>query len=280
MLILITDLDGTLLDSDYSFREALPALAEAKSRKIPIVLCTSKTRAETEYYRVLLGNKHPFIVENGGALYIPERHFPIHINSTLHRDEYAVIEIGSPYADIVHSLQQAAAESGCTVRGFHQLAAEEISELCNMPLAAAQRAKQREYDEPFQILDGNSDLLFEAIQKRKNRWTRGGRFYHLLGVNDKAHCVALLRHFYEKFYESVVVVGLGDGLNDAGFLNAVDVPLLMESKEIKELKKAVPHGRLCQSGPLGWNTAVLDAIRTYLCASENRPTLEPEGGVS
>jgi len=271
MLVLITDLDGTLLDSAYAFKEALPALAELRSRQIPVVLCTSKTRAEAEYYRDQLDNTYPFIVENGGALFIPERHFPISINSVLHRDEYAVIEIGSPYADIVHCLQQAASESGCNVRGFHQMRAEEISELCNMPLEAAQRAKQREYDEPFRILDGDSELLFEAIKKRKNRWTRGGRFYHILGANDKGHCVALLRHLYEKIYGSVVVVGAGDGLNDAGFLNVVDVPLLMESNEIDKLQKAVPRGRLCQSGPSGWNAAVLDVIRTYQGDSASRP---------
>ena len=263
MLVCITDLDGTLLDANYSFEVAQPALRELKIRQIPLVLCTSKTRAEAEFYRLRLDNTHPFIVENGGALYIPENHFPLPIRSAVRRDGYAVIEFGDPYPEIVQDLLEAAAESGCTVRGFHQMSVEEIGTRCNMPPPAAQMAKQREYDEPFEILNGNSARLFDAIQKRKRRWTQGGRFYHILGANDKGHCVILLRHFYERIYRLVTVVGLGDGLNDAGFLNLTDIPLLLESEQIKALQKAVPRGRLCPAGPGGWNAAVLDVIHDY-----------------
>jgi mannosyl-3-phosphoglycerate phosphatase len=269
MLLCITDLDGTLLDANYSFEEARPALKELKDRQIPLIFCTSKTRAEVESYRLRLDNRHPFIVENGGALYIPESYFPLPINSAEHRDGYAVIEFGSPYSEIVQTLLDAAEESRCTVRGFYQMNVEEVSQRFNMPPSAAQLAKMREYDEPFEILDGDSERLFEAIGKRKKRWTRGGRFYHLLGANDKGHCVILLRHFYERMHQSVVVVGLGDGLNDAGFLNFVDIPLLLESEGIEALKKAVPRGRLCPGGPGGWNAAILDIIGNY--CSESSP---------
>ncbi len=262
MFVFITDLDGTLLDEDYSFEAAQPALKELKERQIPLIMCTSKTRAEVEALRLELDNNYPFIVENGGALYIPENHFPLPINTETRRSGYAVIEFGSPYPEIVQCLRTAAEESGCTVRGFHQMSAEELSRRRNMPLDAAMRAKQREYDEPFEILEGDSARLFEAIQKQKKRWTRGGRFHHILGANDKGHCVILLRHFYERIYQSVVVVGLGDGLNDAGFLNLVDIPLLLESDEIKELQKAVPRGKICPGGAHGWTAAVLDVIRT------------------
>jgi mannosyl-3-phosphoglycerate phosphatase len=69
-LLVFSDLDGTLLDHDtYSFETARPALAELKERGIPLVLATSKTRAETESVRSALGNRHPFVVENGGAVY-------------------------------------------------------------------------------------------------------------------------------------------------------------------------------------------------------------------
>ncbi len=263
MLICVTDLDGTLLDENYSCEQARPALRELKDRRIPLIFCTSKTRAEVEAYRLQLDNTHPFIVENGGALYIPESHFPLPINSALHRDGYAVIEFGSPYPEIVQTLLECAEKSGCEVRGFYQMSAEEISERFNMTLSAAHLAKRREYDEPFEILSGDSARLLEEIGKRKRRWTRGGRFYHILGANDKGHCVILLRHFYERIYQSVVVVGLGDGLNDAGFLNAVDIPLLLESEEIEALKKEVPGGRVCPRGPRGWNSSVLDVLRDY-----------------
>jgi predicted mannosyl-3-phosphoglycerate phosphatase (HAD superfamily) len=68
MDVVFSDMDGTLLEhSTYSFAEAQPALDLLKSRGIPLDVCTSKTRSEVEFWRRLLGNKHPFIVENGGA---------------------------------------------------------------------------------------------------------------------------------------------------------------------------------------------------------------------
>jgi mannosyl-3-phosphoglycerate phosphatase len=267
MLALFTDLDGTLLDGAYSYEAAQPALKLLKSLRIPLILCTSKTRAEVEVCRSLLDNSHPFIVENGGALYIPEGYFPLTIKSPMHRDGYAVIEFGDPYHELVRCLLQASKDSGCAVRGFSQMSVEQISQRCNMSESAAGLAKKREYDEPFEILGGDAERLTDAIKEQKKRWTRGGSFYHILGANDKAHCASLLIHFYTRIYRNVITVGLGDGLNDAGFLNLVDIPILMESLAMAELKKAVPRGRQSPGpGPQGWNSAVLNVIEQNLFA--------------
>ena len=48
-IVIFTDLDGTLLHpKSYSFDAALPALNLIKEKKIPLVLCSSKTKAEIE----------------------------------------------------------------------------------------------------------------------------------------------------------------------------------------------------------------------------------------
>ncbi len=76
-VVVFSDLDGTLLEiGDYPLREAEPALQRLRSEGIPLVLCTSKTFAEVEWYRDRLRNTHPFIVESGGAIYIPKGYFP------------------------------------------------------------------------------------------------------------------------------------------------------------------------------------------------------------
>ncbi len=266
MLVFITDLDGTLLDDDYSCEAALPALDLLKRMRIPLVFCTSKTRAEVEAIRYRLGNHDPFIVENGGALYIPDSCFPWAFNALTHRGDCAVIEFGDPYPDLVHSLSRAAAASGCVVKGFHQMSVDEISACCRMPLETARLAKQREYDEPFKIIEGDPRILTAAIEQQKRRWTRGGCFYHILGANDKAHCAALLIHYYQTAFDHVLTVGLGDGPNDAGFLKLVDYPLILKSPAYKELMAAVPQGHLCEEGigPEAWNAAVLDILDRHL----------------
>ena len=71
-LLVVTDLDGTLLDHEtYSYAEAAPALAELRRRGIPLVLASSKTRAEMELLHAELGLSDPFICENGAAICTP-----------------------------------------------------------------------------------------------------------------------------------------------------------------------------------------------------------------
>ena len=71
-LIVVTDLDGTLLDHhSYSFRPAMPALACLRSLGIPCILNSSKTFDEMLELREKLNNTSPFVCENGGAVFIP-----------------------------------------------------------------------------------------------------------------------------------------------------------------------------------------------------------------
>jgi mannosyl-3-phosphoglycerate phosphatase len=77
MELVITDLDGTLLDREtHSFAGVAPALELLRRHGTPLVLCTSKTRVEAKYWRKSLENCDPFIVEDGGAVFVPETFLP------------------------------------------------------------------------------------------------------------------------------------------------------------------------------------------------------------
>jgi mannosyl-3-phosphoglycerate phosphatase len=94
--VVFSDVDGTLLDQDsYSWSAAKSAVEHLKQRNIPCVLVTSKTRAEVERLREQMGNNHPFIVENGGAAFVPRGYFPFQIPGSSRRDPYEVSEFGT-----------------------------------------------------------------------------------------------------------------------------------------------------------------------------------------
>lgn len=125
-------------------------------------------------------------------------------------------------------------------------------------------ARRREYDEPFEILGPGADQLLEGIERRNKRWTRGGRFYHILGASNKAHCVRLLIDLFRRAYGEITTAGLGDGLNDAGFLEAVDIPIVMKSPDSAQLLADVPRARLSDfPGSKGWNRAVLEILQEH-----------------
>jgi len=71
-ILVFTDLDGSLLNhDDYSFEEARPALDRLRKAKIPLIFVTSKTCREVEPLQNRLGLREPFIVENGGGIFVP-----------------------------------------------------------------------------------------------------------------------------------------------------------------------------------------------------------------
>lgn len=256
MKLIFTDLDGTLLDRDtYSFEPARPALERLRRLGIPWILVTSKTRAETEFWRGALGNQHPFIVENGAAAVIPEGYFGPSTPSRL--------EWGRPYAELVAALEEAARETRCAVRGFHGMTVDEVAAVCNLSPEQAALAKQREYDEPFELLDPSREgPLVEALERRGLRVSRGGRFYHASGPADKGQAVLALKRLYEDRSGPVTTIGLGDALNDLAFLRVVDIAVVVRSEQAERLMAELAGARLTeQPGPAGWNAAVLELTR-------------------
>jgi mannosyl-3-phosphoglycerate phosphatase len=263
MRLVFTDLDATLLDAHtYSFHAARPALRSLAAAAIPLILVTSKTRAEVEPLRRRLANRHPFVVENGGAAFIPPDYFTFPIENSVPRAGYHAVELGAPYTLLVDALLQASSSTGCRVAAFHAMTAEEVARRCGLPLQQARLAKLREYDEAFEILDPDREpALLAALEASSWRWTRGGRFYHVMGASDKARAVRLLIGLYRRAHGEVRSIGLGDAPNDAAFLNAVDDPVLIRSDRVQALRALVPAGSVTRlEGPAGWNEAVLERL--------------------
>ncbi len=131
--IIITDLDGSLLhERNYSYAEAKPALELIEQSDIPLILCSSKTRAELEVHRTRLGNHHPFIAENGGGIYIPEGYFPFPIDGEK-RNGYLVISLGIGYSEIRKRFISLRDRLKIPVRGFGDMNTREIMALTGLP---------------------------------------------------------------------------------------------------------------------------------------------------
>lgn len=260
-LVIITDLDGTLLHPiTYSFEEAMPALDLIRERGIPLVFCSSKTRAEIEVYRKRLDNGHPFISENGGGIYIPAGYFPLHGPGD-QREEYEVISLGSPYEEIRKRFAAMRERLGIVVRGFGDMSIEEVSGLTGLTVEEARLAKQRDFEEPFIFPDKPEDRFLREIEGEGLRWTQG-RFFHLMGDHHKGRAVHILRRLYERRDGPVITIGIGDSLNDLPFLVAVDRPVLVKKESgMHDGRINIPNlVRTEGIGPAGWNEAVMRLI--------------------
>ncbi len=231
--IVFTDLDGTLLDYyKYSFEKAIPALELLKKKNIPLVLCSSKTRKEIEYYREKLANNHPFISENGGGIFIPKNYFKFKIHSPKFivndENDYYAIKFGALYPDLRKTIERLRKE-GFKVKGFGDMTVKEIMELASLSADEAEMAKERDFDEPF-ILEGNeaeTQRLLSAIKARGFNCTQG-RFFHIIGNTDKGKAVELLKELYRKEFNEITTIALGDSSNDMHMFAAVDYPIVVQ----------------------------------------------------
>lgn len=137
-VVVFTDLDGTLLDcATYSYAPAEPALELLRRKKIPVVFCSAKTRAEQEVYRDELSIYDPFIVENGGAIFIGQGYFPFTFDYDKTWGGYLVIELGSPYQEIRRLLEEMRSDTGTNFKGFGDMSMEEVVIETGLPLDAS-----------------------------------------------------------------------------------------------------------------------------------------------
>ena len=265
--VVYTDLDGTLLDHNtYSFKPAAQALGLIREKSVPLVICTSKTRAEIEFYRRLIGNKEPFISENGGGIFIPEGYFEKDFEYQRETNGYKVIEFGTPSETLIEALRTISTETGIEIKGFSQMSAQELSEITGLDEHTAKLSQTRDYSEPFLILGDdeqteakNTETIVEKINLMGYRHTKGGRFHHILGKNDKGRAVATLNTLFQNEFGDVKSIGLGDSLNDLPMLNVVDIPVLVQKPDGSYDAKIKLANLLYADapGPYGWNSEIL-----------------------
>jgi mannosyl-3-phosphoglycerate phosphatase len=264
--IIYTDLDGTFLDEkNYSYLRSLPALQAAQERGIPVIFCSSKTRTEIEHIRTATEVNDPFIVENGGAIFVPDGYFPFAIEGSASRDGYAWIERGEPYSKLVDLFRMFRADfPGLGIVGFSDMTVKEIARECALTLVEAQRAKDREYSEPFRFSDPASEEIQGFLQKIIEgglQFSTGGRYYHLHGNYDKGMSVKFLNEMFFRAYGPITTVGLGDSQNDEPMLNNVELPIIVKRPSgIHDPKLAAQFtgARLTEHiGSRGWADAIM-----------------------
>lgn len=278
-IIIFTDLDGTLLSEAYSFDSALPALALIDQHRIPLVICSSKTRSEIEIFRARLNNNHPFISENGGGVFIPRGYFGPNVvipgSNKATEADYELIRLGAQYKDLRKTLIDLQKE-GFSIEGFGDMTAEEVAKAMGLTIEEAKMAKQRDFDEPFffEGKEGEIENLFDSIRAKGFNVTKG-KIYHLLGQSDKGRAVSFLIDLYRQKLDAIVTVGLGDSPNDIPMLAAVDVPVAVQKPDgSHDLLLKIPKLFRAQGiGPEGWNNIVKELIPQLISERATRKIL-------
>jgi mannosyl-3-phosphoglycerate phosphatase len=266
-VIVFTDLDGTLIDcSTYSFEKAAPALELLKEKNIPLVICSSKTRKEIEYYRKKIDNRHPFISENGGGIFIPKDYFDFRIQhpdvEIVNGDDYHIIRFGTRYSELRNMIEILRRE-GYRVKGFGDMTVEELARITNLSIEEAEMSKERDFDEPF-VFEGDkagTQKLLNAIKTKGFNYTQG-RFFHILGNYDKGKAVSILKALYKKKFGEIMTIAIGDSANDIPMLERVNYPIIVQKPDGNyDHRIDIPNLLKADGiGPEGWNSEIIRLI--------------------
>lgn len=232
-LVVYSDMDGTLLDHhSYSHAAAQPMLEELERRNIPLVLCTSKTRAEVLWWRSRLSNHHPFIIENGAAVLIPPGYFAEEPTDLTLQGGLLVHSFVQPREHWLRVVARAEQRFAASFRQFSRLDAQQIAELTGLELAMAELAAERQYGEAL-CWDGSEPArlaFIDEIERLGARVLQGGRFLHVSGQCDKGVAMNWLHRLYTQHYgQRTVSLACGDSENDRQMLETSDTALIVRS---------------------------------------------------
>ena len=268
-LIIFTDMDGSLLDHEtYSHEPADEVLAWLRSNQIPVVPCTSKTRAEMLVLSEELALVHPFVVENGAAIYMPPAYFPNLLSLPNDVTGLQVKKFTHSRAHWQAILANVPVHLNDAFVTFEALGVEGIMQLTGLGVDEARRASQREFGEPLKWL-GNEEQLQQFkryIDSQQGKLLEGGRFIHLSGDCDKGQALLWL---VEQFHQhannkNIVSVALGDSQNDVAMLSAADYAVVIKSQthEFPKLEdKNQQHVYYTSHhGPVGWKEGIMHVL--------------------
>lgn len=173
-------------------------------------------------WRKVLDNTEVFVTENGGGVFFPVSGPVPAPGAATPWDGYRRLAVGTPYDLVRQRFDEIRRETRLPILGFGDMTTEQVMAHTDLGRRDAERARAREFDEPFLFETPADEIdvaaLYAAAQARGLRVARGGRFFHLHGAHDKGLCVRTIA----EAYGAAETIGIGDSANDTDLLRAVD----------------------------------------------------------
>jgi mannosyl-3-phosphoglycerate phosphatase len=230
-VVIFADIDGVLSSSSSDALARAARTLEHLGSRVPLVLCSGRTRPEIEQLSQELGLAHPFICEHGAAAFVPKGYFPFEIPNATPAGAYHVVEFGRSASSIGDMLRRAAARHGVAIRTLSDMSVDEVAQVYGTSLLRARLVKLRDYGELFTVDERGGDArprLLDALRAMHLRCVVGQPFDHVGASVDISIGVGLLRTLYRRAHGTTITVGIADWLAEGDVLQLVECPIVLE----------------------------------------------------
>ncbi len=231
MQVILTDLDGTLLDASYRFEPARPALDCCRKRQVLLVPVSSKTLPEMLYWSQQLGGSHAVSYENGFGIALGEA-MPSWLRPrVLGRFGYQPQGQGNPdpwylweqeVSSVEDRLRQLLAQfPPGAVRFATELSVEEWVRITGLSPELAQKARERRGIPPLWVHPQVREQALRVFREAGFRVGQG-RFFFTVAPYDKGTVAQALVAAVRARHPRARFLALGDQPADEAMAPYVD----------------------------------------------------------
>jgi predicted mannosyl-3-phosphoglycerate phosphatase (HAD superfamily) len=245
---------------------------------IPVVWLTSRSRLQFDEPRRKLGHAHPFIAEDGCAVYLPEDYFHLRPNSGAARSQKAAsLRLGRficiPVAEALpaasDALQSLSEETGVPVVTLQSLSPRELVQNTGLPQREAELARQRDFDELFFFAGASDDEIqrFLAEGRRRKLEFRQQRVLWSAALGASPHrCIRELSKLYDRALRyHPHTIGVSTPELSAGLFPFCDRSVLLLDRKSEVASSNPPDTplarRISLNAPESWDR-LLEAVST------------------
>ncbi len=244
--------------------ELVDSLDFLRQNNIPLVITTCSVASEVLKAAAALNSRDPFIVEGGGAIYIPEETLSITYNYDHIEGGYRIVELGMTRDAITANVVELREEYGYPVYSLSEIQMDELSGLRDsIDPAILNSSIDRKYSGLVHF-DNDKGSFVEFQTEAEARGLRIREYsdnFLITGDHDEGSALRFLVQLYREEYvdKKINTIGLGYSQQDAPILYAVDQAVLVRMPDGKFDSHVGRRGlKFTQiPGPEGWNQAVL-----------------------
>jgi predicted mannosyl-3-phosphoglycerate phosphatase (HAD superfamily) len=177
---------------------------------IPAVWLTSRSRLQFDEPRRKLGHTHPFIAEDGCAVYLPEDYFHLRPESVASRAQKAsTMRLGRftciPLAEVLpaaaEALETLSENTGVPVVTLRSLSPRELIQNTNLPQREAEFSRQRDFDQVFffaGVSDEDVQRFLTEGRNRKLQFRQHGVLWSIAIGASVQRCIRELSKLYDR----------------------------------------------------------------------------------